>query len=191
MNINTKTLAIGFLAFIGVLIITSALVNWYRPPTTPPKEFAKAEPIPELAKVPKVTIAVPKVQVYDKPAATKKIPDLPKEITDNVDVEITASATPGPTKAGYNVVSVINKNSGESSIYYREKERSLIEFLNEKRIGVAYGITTDNGQQFVKVFGEWTVLRVGSVHVGMQADIKSKQSGTAEGTAVAVVDYRW
>lgn len=189
--INTKTLVIGFLTLVGVLVLTSALVNWFEPPKPPPKEFAKADPIPALSSVPKVTISVPKVQVYDKPAATKKIPDLPKEITDNVDVEITASATTGPTKAGYNVVSVINKNSGESSIYYKEKDRALFEFVNEKRVGVAYGVSTDNGQQFGKVFGEWTFLRVGSMHVGVQADVRASNFGKTEGTATAVLDYRW
>ena len=191
MNINSKTAAIAFLACIGVLILTSALVNWYRPPTTPPKEFVKADPIPALGKVPKVSLSVPKVQVYDKPTAVKQLPGLPKELVDNTDLEIMASATTGPSKAGFNVVSVLDKNTGDSSIYYKEKERGLFEFVNEKRIGIAYGISSDKGQQLGKVYGEWTFFRAGEAHLSVQTELRAKQLQQTEAVGMLSIDYRW
>lgn len=187
-----KPLHIGA-GVLAVLALVAGLVAWYKPslPALPSNTYVEAPVQPKAGAVPKVGVEVKKVKVIPKGTAVKVIKDLPPEVATDDNTEVTDTATTGPTKTGVDIVTIINKETSETKILVKEKARSLIEFLNEKRIGVAYGITTDNGQQFVKVFGEWTVLRVGSAHVGMQADIKSKQSGAAEGTAVAVVDYRW
>lgn len=187
-----KPLHIGA-GVLAVLALIAGLAAWYKPtlPALPTNTYTEAPAQPKAGAVPKVDVEVKKVKVIPKGTAVKVIKDLPPEVATDDNTEVTNTATTGPSKAGVDIVTVINKETGETKILAKEKSRSLIEFLNEKRIGLAYGITTDNGQQFGKVFGEWTFLRVGSVHVGVQADIRAKQFGNAEGTAVAVVDYRW
>ena len=187
-----KPLHIG-MGVIAVIALIAGLVAWYKPslPALPSNTYVEAPAQPKAGAVPKVDVEVKKVKVIPKGTAVKVIKDLPEEVVTDTNTEVTNTATTGPSKAGVDIVTVINKETGETKILVKEKSRSLIEFLNEKRIGVAYGITTENGQQFAKVFGEWTVLRVGSVHVGVQADIRAKQSGATEGAATAVLDYRW
>ena len=187
---RTKVL-LGTLVLVCVLAITSALVNWYKPENKPPQTYTKAPPISSLGSVPKIELTIPKIQVYPKDIATKKLPDLPPEIKDNVDIEITSSATTGPSKAGYNIVSTIDKNSGETSIYYKEKERKLFEFVSDKRVGMAYGVSTDKGQQLAKVYGEWTFFRVADAHLSIQTEIRAKQLQQAEAVGMVAVDYRW
>lgn len=190
LQTRTKVL-LGALVIVCVLAATSVLVNWYLPDSKPPQTFIQAPPISSLASVPKIEIAIPKVKVYPKDIIVKKLPDLHSEVKDNVDVEITASATTGPSKVGYNIVSAIDKNSGETSIYYKEKERKLFEFVNDKRIGVAYGVSTDKGQQLGKVYGEWTFFRVADAHLSIQTEIRAKQLQQAEAVGMIAVDYRW
>lgn len=187
---RTKVL-LSALVLVCVLGVTSVLVNWYKPELRPPQTFTKAPPISSLSSVPKKDIVIPKIKVYQKDVAAKKLPVLPTEVKDKVDVEITSSATTGPSKAGYNIVSTIDKNSGESSIYYKEKERSLLEFVNDKRVGVSYGISTDKGQPVGRVYGEWSFFRVGNAYVSAQVELRAKQLQQTEGVGSISIDYRW
>lgn len=190
LSTRTKVL-LGVLGVVCGIACISVLVNWYTPAVTPPQTYTQAPPIPALKSVPKIDIAIPKVKVYQKDIIIKKLPDLPSEIKDNPAIEVTGSATTGASKVGYNIVSSIDKNTGETSIYYREKERKLIEFISEKRVGVAYGISTDKGQQLGKVYGEWAFLRVADAHLSLQTEIRAKQAQQVEAIGMISIDYRW
>lgn len=191
LSLRTKIL-LGTLAVVVVLFLTSLTVNLFDHTTVPPKTFTPAPPISKLANVPKITITVPKIDVLEKGAAVKKLGDkLPPEIKDNTDVEIMTSATTGPTKTGYDIISTIDKKDGKTSIYYTEKERSLFEFENNGRIGVAYGISSDSGKQTAKLYGDYTFFRVGEAHLNLQAEIRSKQLDKTEAIGMVGLEYRF
>lgn len=198
MNEHLNKLSLPYKVLLGTLLLImsaagiSSIISWYTPTQlVPPNTYVEALPQPKVGAVPKVAIEVKKVKVIPKGTAIKVINDLPSEVVADPNTEVTNTATTAPSKAGFDVVTTINKESGETKILVKEKSRSLVEFLNEKRIGVAYGVTTDKGQQFGTVFGEWTVLRVGNVHVGVHTAVKATFEGKAEGTFTAVADYRW
>lgn len=188
MNVAIRTLL-----FVGLLVLlvaaTSYLARWYSPPTEPPKTFTPAPAIPKLAAVPKVKVGVKQVEVIPKEIAVKGLPDLPDDVVNNDNIEITGTATAPQSKSGYEIVTTINKEDGSSSILVKEKPRKLLEFISDKRIGVAYGISSDKGHQVGKVYGEWSFLRVGDAHLSVQAEMRAKKD--VEAVGMVAVDYRW
>jgi len=191
LTTRTKVL-LGTLATVCLLACVSALVNWYSNDTpTPSHTYVSAKPIAGLGTIPKVSVALPSIQVIPKDIAVKKLPQLPEEIKTNEDVEVLNTAVTPASEIGFNIVSTVNKKDGSTGILIRERERSLIEFVNKRRIGIAYGISTVGGAQTAKISGEWSFLRVGNTYVSTQAEIRTKQLQNTEGVAYISVDYRW
>lgn len=179
------------LALFIIIGIISALVNWYKPSPLNPSTYVTAPTIPAVATVPKIKIPIKEIQVIPKEIANKKLPDLPEEIKVDSSKEITGTATTGPSKTGFNVITTVDKNDGSTSILYKEKPRSLFEFVNEKSVGLAYGVTTNKGQQLLKLNGEYTFLRVGEVFISAETEIKMKQLENMEGSAYIKATYKW
>lgn len=167
------------------LCVLSVVAGYFQdsPPPLSKKEFTAPPPITGTISVPKESITLPAVRVYKKKEIAKKV-DLPKEVLADDKKEVTATAELPPTKGGAEVISVIDE-AGNTKIYAKEKPLPFFQFIDEKRIGAGYGITT-KGQQ-AKVYGEWSFLRVGSMHLGIQGEANS----LPEAKVFAVIDYRF
>jgi hypothetical protein len=129
-----------------------------------------------------------KVKVIPKKDAKKAIPDLPPEV-DEADVEVTATAELPPSENGSKVVATINTTTGESKIIAKENPAPLFAFESKRRIGVGYGYSTEGTT--AKVFGEWSFIRIGNVHVGVQGEISAATTRAPEAKAQATLDYRF
>ena len=187
---RTKIL-ISTLIVVIVLALTSSLVNFYKPPTVPPRTYTEAPAIPKLAAIPKVKLEVKEIEVIPKETVVKVIHDLPPEVKDNPNVEVTNTATTGPTKTGYNIVATYDKKDGKTSIYYTEKERKLFEFEDDKSVSVAYGVSSVKGQQVIRLNGDWSFFRVGEVHIAAELEAKIKQMDSIESSAFIKATYKW
>lgn len=178
-------------ALLVVLIfaVSAMIYEWYHPKTALlTKQPIQLAPTKAVESVPKVEVPVKFVKVYNKAAVVKKV-TLPQEVKDDSQKEVTAVVDLPPSKGGTEVVSVLDKTSGETRIFAMEKSLSLFAFENDKRIGVGYGIGT-NGQEG-KVFAEWKFLRVGSVHVSTTGEISASQNKNPAAKAFVLATYEF
>lgn len=174
------------------VMIVAALVAWYRDtPKVTPAAYTKPPPISSVSGVPKVPVVTKEIYVIPKKVAVSKIKHLPSEVADNESVEVLDTATTGPSEAGLDIVATLDKSTRKSSIFVKEKELPLIDFVNRGRVGVALGVSTDNGQQVGKVYGDWAFLRIGRAYLNAQAELRAKRDAPIEGIVSVGVDYRW
>lgn len=193
MNLKALAKAWGiFIAAAVVAVVGIALWSCYPSVQTPPKakEPQLATPAKETTKVQKESVSVSggKVVVLKKEQVKKEV-IIPQEVADNPQKQITAVVTTPPAPAGTEVISVVNTDTGITQIYATPKEPSLFEFVNQKRVGVAYGLSS--GGTTLKVFGEWTVIRISKVHIGLQAEATAASTESPSAKGMIFVDYRW
>lgn len=181
------------LAGVGAVMLLAALKAWYTPPATPTQPgFAAAKPIPALAMVPSVAIKLPaatQIKVLPKEHVAVKQQALPAEVVQNPAQQITATATAPASQAGTQIVTTLDTTTGVTSIYTKPIEPKLFELVNLRRIGAGYGLST--GGSVVKVFGEWSFLRVGNAYVGVQADMTAQTNRAVDARGLLVMDYRF
>lgn len=169
-----------------LLVVGAGLYAWYSTPKqqlTP--QFSVVPPIPEAAKVQTVEVPLRTVVVYQKAELQKKI-SLPAEIAQDASKQVTATADLPASRAGTEVISVIDTDTGVTTLQARAKELPLFGFENEKRIGVGYSMGI-KGERGINVYGEWTVARVGNVYGGVRAEASSR----GDTKATAQIEYRF
>jgi hypothetical protein len=178
----------ALMAFV-LLIVLAMLAAWYDKTPTPSKQFTQAKPIQGTA-VPKqdAKVANGTVKVIPK-AVVKKAVELPPEVADDDDKEVTATAETPPSENGTKIISVIDKTTGNTVILTKENPVPLFAFENKRRLGVGYGVGSEGTAG--KIFGEYTFLRVGNFHLGAQAELSSAATKGPEVRAQAILDYRW
>ena len=183
-------LRVGFLLLL--LTLLSVLYAWYTPVTPEPLPvFTKPAPIPSVKDLNKEDVALAQaiVKALPKAKVVKKI-KLPPEVVNNPAIQITDTAELPPSTHGTEVVSTIDTTTGETTILSKPKPVPLFEFENQKRIGVGYAVLDSKGTS-AKVYGEYTALRVGNFHVGVQADLTIRSYDLPEAKVLGVIDYRW
>lgn len=104
---------------------------------------------------------------------------LPNWFAENADEQAIATADLPETKAGYNVVATVNTKTGVGNIIAKEKQRSLFGLPNEKEIGARVGYNSGLKQQ-ISVYGRWSFLRVGNVHLSAYGEGNSEGNATAQ-----------
>ena len=67
----------------------------------------------------------------------------------------------------------------QGNIIAKEKQRSLLGFPNEKEIGMRAGYNVKALPQ-VSVFGRWSFLRVGNIHLSAYGEGNSEGNATAQ-----------
>lgn len=170
------------------LMVIAAVVAWYKPSPIPAGPgFIEPPPI-SGTDVPKVDKPVKggKVKVIPKDDVEDSVEDLPEEIK-KPNTEVLATAKLAATENGYEVISTINTDTGESKLSAKELTPPLFAFENKKRIGAMYGV--GSGGPVAGVFGEWSFLRVGNVHVSVQGELRATK--TPEAAASVLLDYRF
>ena len=155
-------------ALVLVVVALGMLYGWYESKPKLSQTVSTQMPTTRAAsKVEKVDIEIPKVKVYKKSELSKKV-ILPEEVKADDNKEVTAVVDVPPSKGGAEVISVINKTTGETTLFAREKPRSLMAFENDKSIALGYGVGTRG--TVMKLEGEYGFARVGNFHLSVQAE---------------------
>jgi hypothetical protein len=171
------------------LVLASLLFAWYdKTPIPSTQLFSQATPIKgtNVTKT-EVTLTSNKIKIIPKSAVKKSITPLPAEVDDK-SVEVLDTAEVAPSENGTKVISVVNTETGETKIYTKENPPDLFAFENRWRVGVGYGVGTEGTT--AKIFGEYTALRVGKFHFGVQSEIVTTTYRSPEAKVLAVIDYR-
>lgn len=99
---------------------------------------------------------------------------------------VVAKADCPKSAAGSDVVSTVTTSTGEVHILVRPKKESLFSFLDDKEIGLRYGL----GRSEIDLFGRWTFLRVGAVYGSLYAE-GSVDTERSQGNIMLEVSYRF
>ena len=186
-SLDTAERKAGML-LVAVMVCAMIYGFYHDERTAPQKQFVEAPAIPAIKTVPQEDIAVPKVRVYRKAEAVKKL-HLPGAVAIDSAKQVTSTAEVAPSKAGSEVVSVLDTTTGVTSMLVKEKPLPFFGVENQKRIGIGYGGGTRGPE--AKLFGEWTAVRVGGFYVGAQTEISAGSGQRPEAKAFAVIDYRF
>lgn len=140
-----------------------------------PQPAEIAAPSKKIADVPTVTISPPTVTVY-QPAAKKRL-NLPKAARSDAAQHVTAATRVEPTDRAVDVTSVINSDTGLTTLYTREVERPWIESVNKTRFGVFVGHTSV--EPAIRLTARHQFARVWGVELAGVAHVDLMRSGAA------------
>lgn len=177
------------LVLLLTLVVLAAVVGYYREkPQLPTIKPVVMTPASAVKNVPVEAVAVKNLKIYKKSALQKKV-QLPEEVLADDNQQVTAVVDVPPTEGGAEVSSVTDVVTGETRIYAREKPLPFLDFENEKRIGVGYGVGTQGAT--AKIFASWSFLRVGHTHLSVEGEVNSSALRDPEAKASVVMDYRF
>jgi hypothetical protein len=181
----------AFCMFIPVMVM-ALFFSWYSPANLPveQKVFAPAAPI-KGTDVPKVEKKIKKgtIKVIPKGTVEKKVTPLPPEIKNNDAVEVMDTAEVPPSEWGHKVISSINTDTGDTSLYVKENTPDLFAFESKKVVGAAYGYSTSG--TVAEIYGSYQFLRVGNVHVGIRGEVIAETMRAPEAKILGTAEYRW
>lgn len=102
---------------------------------------------------------------------------------------VTATAELRPSETGYGVLSVIDENTGVSTLQQYEKPRNFIGFPMTGRIKAGAGIGTAGST--IKGGVEFTPLRVQDVYLTVEAEARLSSFGRTEAYTGVLIEYRF
>ena len=130
------------------------------------------------------------IVTYEKKAVAEKL-QLSPEITQDENKQVIATAVlEEPSEAKINIVAIMDKTTGESSIIAKQMPLSFFALENKKAIGLRYGYHASGvaAQELqVDIYGRWDVVRVGAVHIGFYGEVTTG----GDGKAMLNAEYRW
>jgi len=170
-----------------ILAIASMVYNWYRPPNTvTTQQYVPVPQIKQVEKLRTVEVPVEKVVVVEKEKLVEVVKYLPAEIKNDPNKQVTASASLGSTRTGYDVLATIDTKTGVSGIVAKEKPLPLLGFPSDVEAGIRYGLSSQQGQGG-SVYGRYRFLRVGNAHLGAYGEA----STTPEAKVMLDLSYRF
>jgi hypothetical protein len=173
---NKLTAAMGIIALIA---LCSMLWNWYHPQvkTVVTTQYQTVEKEKVVEKIRTVKVPGPQeIVTIEKQVIVEKL-KLPESVANDESKVITGNADIPPSEGGTSVVSVLNTQTGETSIIAKEKPLSLFGFPSDVEAGIRYGLTT-HGQEG-DIFARWQFLRVGKVKLGAYSEITTRPEAKA------------
>jgi hypothetical protein len=184
-----KALYIG-LGLLIVLLAAALVYAWFfKGDKVPVGQYAEAKPEKEVKDIPKQEIVIKHVHVYDKGKVSKAL-NLPKEITDNPAKQVIADAEIKSSERAQSAVTVIDTESGESTVLTKEKAYSWLEFRNVKEVGIRAGYGFDGVQG--DIFARWHFMRVKGVNLSVYGEATGAvQSRNIKAKAMLETSYRW
>lgn len=179
------------MAVVVVGLVIWLLWLWYGKQSVAPQNWQQAPPAPQVAGIPKVDHPAPKkIKVIPKRAASKAL-DLPQDIAQDDNQQVIATANIAPAPDGATAVTIMNTETGNSTILIKAKPRPLFAFLRSGAVGLRYGIASSGDQQAV-LFVRQDVLRVANIHLSATAEARTVPAkGTSEALGALEVSYRW
>ena len=101
-------------------------------------------------------------------------------------LEVTATAEIPQCKNGAQALSVIDMNTGQSTIVVKENVAPWFQFRNDGAVGIRYGLN-QHLQYVGNVYGKWDFLRVKDVFFSLGGDLET--GGDAQLQVGS--EYRW
>ena len=120
-----------------------------------------------------ITVPCPEsgiVVIKKKPAAERL--DVPEYVKMDEAIQITASGEISPYKGITTVTAIFNTGSGETSLLSRREPRKFFALMNDKELGIRYGLSGASGMGF-DLYGELTFMRLGSVELSLYGEASS------------------
>jgi len=176
------------IAALVLLLVLAIVVAWYRGQKTQivsKTEYVKVPEITETVKLKRVEIPVEKIVVIEKEAAAKKL-DLPPEIKDDPNKQITATAVIPPYEGKTNVLAVLDTSTGGIGVMARQLALPFFDFENKREIGIRYGISMKHDQE-ADLYGRWDFFRVANAHLGLYGEVNT----TGDAKAMLQAAYKW
>jgi len=179
-----------FYAFVIVCLIAgfSGAYNWYNPNEVIVEKWRDAKAPKVITKIKRVEVVVEKVVVIEKKSAEKEI-DLPDEVMADEKKQILAVAEIPPYEGKTTAIAILDTGTKETKINIRHERLPLIGFesIKELWLKAGYGIDTKGIGYNIEVGGEWKVVRIGKIHLGLfgQADMRQNVFAGVK------VSYRW
>lgn len=162
---------------LGALVIVAAAWTFW------PKdklEVGVAAALPEakvVADEPKVITKIEYIKVYPKTAKPKL--HLPETVVKDDAKQVTATGTLKAEERDYTISSVIDTNTGESTVYAEPKPLPWIGPGRGGRIGVAYGLK--HGEIVGRLYGSHDLLQVKALHAGFMGNVDTDSEWFAGG----------
>jgi hypothetical protein len=169
VTLSSKNVGIIALAAVALLASASAIWGWYHPKVTVQTAYMRVPTPYYAARVKTEYVEVEKVVVIEKEALAEKI-DLPPEIADDPNRQITAVGTIEPWKGDTEVIATFNTADGKTSLVSKRLPPAFLAFENTKEFGARYGFSTEGGTE-IEVSIRWTFLRVGSIYLAGYGEI--------------------
>lgn len=133
------------------------------------KHFITPAPPKVIMKIKTIQAECVPVVYYKKADAIKK-DIVPEHIKHDPDKQVTAAIEVPPHIADTLITSTFNMRTGINALSYRQKQPPFFAFLNEKEIGVRYGVNTGADGTGFDVYGSWSIFRIGAVHAALYAE---------------------
>jgi hypothetical protein len=175
---SVTKIIIGVLTVLLLTATASALYFWYKkPPATNTVEYVKVPEIKEVIKIKRVEVPGPeKIVTIEKQVIVEKL-NLPEWIRTDDNLQAIATAAIEPYKGKTNAVALLNVKTGVGQIIAKQEPIPLFGFVNDREVGIRAGVNME-GKPETTVYGKWSFVRIGNVHVGAYADAGS--TGTAK-----------
>lgn len=175
---------------LGILLIMSIGVSWYREnhrPVLTKTVYQTVKEIKEAVKIKRVEIPIDRIVVLEK-KDLDKIVGLSDALKGDATKQITATGVIPPYEGDTNVLAVMDMNTGRSSIEAKQVPLSFMDFENKKAVGVRCGVSTKSVSAVeVDVYARWDFLRVERCHLGLYGEAGSEGNAKAQ----MQVEYRW
>jgi hypothetical protein len=161
----------GIIILLLIFALIGAIKSWYEEKNKPPistVEYIKVPEIKETVKIKKVEVPVEKIVTIEREKIVEKV-KMPEWFVENEKEQAIATASLPKSKAGYDVISTINTETGVGNIIAKEKEMSFFGLPNHKELYIKTGINTHLDGD-ISTGLSWKVARVGNVEMGFFAE---------------------
>jgi hypothetical protein len=182
----TTKIVLGILAAIAIAALFYGVFKKPSPITT--HEFAQTQQMSEVKNLDKVPVAPPTViYIYPKDKVVKKV-KLPDEVVNDVNKKIVDTAEVPETKAGYDIVAVLDNSTGKVNTIAKEKELPYFQLRNDLSVGVRGGVVAGSPVPYGgDIHTQWTFLRIKKATVSAYGEAGFVDKGYAK--AMIAVDY--
>jgi hypothetical protein len=170
------------LAVVTLIALVSAVVAWYRLQHQVPvsrTEFIKVPEVKTVTKIKRVEVPGPtKIVTVEKEVVVEKL-KLPDWVKTDENKQVVATAEIQPYEGKTDAVAILDTKTGESVIVAKQIPLPLFGFENSKEIGLRAGVTI-KGEAETGIYGRWSFLRVGNLHVGAYGEANSRGDAKAQ-----------
>jgi hypothetical protein len=170
------------LSVIALIAIASATVAWYKAQNQKPVstvEYIKVPQIKTVTKIKEVKVPGPtQIITVEKEVVVEKL-KLPDWIKTDENKQVVATAEIAAYKGKTDAVAILDTKTGASEIVAKQVPLPLVGFENDKELGLRAGVSL-KGSTEVGVYGRWSFLRVGNIHLGVYGEANTNSDAKAQ-----------
>jgi hypothetical protein len=161
-------------SIIGSLSLFIGVFTWYqlKPDSIPIENSVELPLAKEIRTVETIKETVKVVHVYPKTVKPKL--NLPSSVIADDNSKVTASSKLKTPTRDYTITSVIDTDSGKSTIYARPDPLPLFGTVYDGEASISYGIK--NGNQVARLSANQNLLRIKAVGFGVSGSLDSDGS---------------